>query len=269
MDERVLLLALFLAPVLAGAVLGSMGGLGRMGRPWRSALERLAAIRTALVAQAGGLVAAAVILLAGASMIVLVCWPLGELAQALEAPIDVPAFEWMQARSVPDDAWGRLSTTVTMMGDPQPMRAIVAIAAVGFAVAWRRRRWWIPPLILVTTLELEWYLQKLLAAVVDRGHPPVETGTYPSGGSARAVAIFGVIFFLILLTRPGISRRWRVVGWSIVALLAAVEGYTRFYLLKHWITDIPGGWIFGAMVLLVMMAAGSALVARRPIRRSA
>lgn len=263
MDERLVLLVVFVMPALMGGLLAWVGASRPVGHAWSGAVRRFAGIRGALAAETGRLVAAVMILFAGTTAIILVCWPLGELAQGLEGPIDVPAYEWMRARSVPDDAWGSLATALTMMGDPQPMRIFVAIAAIAFAVVWWRKGWWIPPVIIVATLEVEWYLQKLLAAVVDRGHPPGATGTYPSGGSARVVAIFGVVFFLILLTRPETSRGWRVVGWTTVALLAALEGYTRFYLLKHWITDIPAGWLFGAVLLLVMAATATALVTPR------
>jgi len=50
------------------------------------------------------------------------------------------------------------------------------------------------------------------------------------------------------------SRRAKVAAWSALAFLAAVEAYSRTYLLKHWITDVAGGLIFGTMILLVVIA---------------
>jgi membrane-associated phospholipid phosphatase len=38
-------------------------------------------------------------------------------------------------------------------------------------------------------------------------------------------------------------------------LLGALEAFTRFYLLQHWPTDLVGGWIFGELLLLVILAA--------------
>ena len=63
--------------------------------------------------------------------------------------------------------------------------------------------------------------------------------------------------YLILLTWPAISRPWRVAGFTVVALLAFIEGYTRIYLIKHWSMDVVGGWLFGTLLLLALIGAAS------------
>ena len=55
------------------------------------------------------------------------------------------------------------------------------------------------------------------------------------------------------------NRRWQVAGFSLLAFLAAVEAYSRIYLLKHWITDVFGGLIFGAGLLIIATIAFSIL----------
>jgi len=40
-----------------------------------------------------------------------------------------------------------------------------------------------------------------------------------------------------------------------LGLAAFVEGYTRIYLLKHWFTDVVGGWVYGSLLLLALPAA--------------
>ncbi len=73
---------------------------------------------------------------------------------------------------------------------------------------------WIPPLALVATYGTEKYIQTALSRVVDRGHPPTTLGTYPSGGCARLLAVWGVSLVLISLTVNGSQKLplWRHLG---------------------------------------------------------
>src|SRR5581483_10083540 len=89
----------------------------------------------------------------------------------------------------------------------------------------------------------------------DRGTANAGAGSFPSGGCARLITAYGIVFFLALVTWPSIARRWRIAGWTTLAVLAFVEGYTRLFLFKHWLTDVLGGWLFGALMLLALIAA--------------
>jgi membrane-associated phospholipid phosphatase len=42
--------------------------------------------------------------------------------------------------------------------------------------------------------------------------------------------------------------------------MATIEGYSRLYLLKHWLTDVLGGYVFGLSLLAVFVYAGRALL---------
>jgi membrane-associated phospholipid phosphatase len=116
--------------------------------------------------------------------------------------------------------------------------------------------------LILSVLLVEKYQQSMLATIVDRGHPPTTLGTYPSGGCARLISIYGVILFLVLeLTRAG--RRTRTLTWTLLWTAAFIEGYSRWYLNKHWVTDVLGGWFYGGLLLAVAVFAGRALVGRR------
>lgn len=226
---------------------------------------RLARLRADLVGELGPLPAALAIVLAGVGLMVAVCWPLGMAIARLQAQVDLPLFASAQD-ILGQDPTGWLATLsghVTKMGDLLPMALVATSASLFFAVLWRRRGWWVPALMIFGTLALEVSTQRLLAVVVDRGHPPTALGTYPSGGSARLVAVGGVIAYFVILTWPGLPARVRVLLWVVVALLGAAEGFTRIYLLQHYPADVPAGWILGALLLLTMTASASALVARR------
>ncbi|MFE9657088.1 phosphatase PAP2 family protein [Micromonospora sp. NPDC006431] len=244
------LLPAILVPWLAGRWAPAVAGSRTAGR--------LRVAVAGLTAAFGRLGAAVVVLLAGSAAVVAVCWPLGEALSRLEPHVDHPVFEYVHARRV--DGWAEVNSFVTAIGDRYPLKWVTVVAALVLAVAWRRRRWWIPLVALPLQFVVEQYTQEILKLVVDRGHPPTDLGTYPSGGCARVLMTFGTILVLAALTWR-MPRRVRVTLVTALAMLVTVEGYTRVYAEKHWLTDVVGGWIFGSlltgvMVLAVLVAAG-------------
>lgn len=255
---------LLMGVIVGGGALIAYRSPGPDARLWKLyPAKRVARLCSTLVDELGPTAAAIAIVLVGVGAMVATIWPLGALAGRLQPAVDEPLFELIRAQFSPQDPWAHINAFVTTMGDPLQTLATTLVAGAIFAVMWWRRRPWVPPLILLATLGIEWYMQMLLGSVIHRGHPPTGTGTFPSGGSARVVAIYGVIFFLMLQTWPAISSRWRVIGWTTIGVLAGIEGYSRLYLLRHWPTDVPGGWVFGALLLLTMIGAGFALVGSR------
>jgi len=190
--------------------------------------------------------------LAGFASIVILCWPLGLLAHQLEHAIDWPIFRWFQARQI--GSWSDLWWVLTNIGMPRLTQAVSAAGGIFFAIVWKLsgRRWWVPLAIFSTGYALEKYIQIILQTVVHRGHPPTTLGTYPSGGCARVIIVYGLIVTALLIWRwPG-NKFGRTVGAVVVAGVWTVQAYARLYNLEHWTTDIVGGTIFGGLGLAVM-----------------
>ena len=226
--------------------------------------HRLLAAQQGLVQALGRPLAALSILLAGVSAAVAVCWPLGRLARRLQRPVDVPLLRLVQ-NSNHHPSWTRVTEELTLMGNRPQVKIVCIVTAVVLTVLWRRRGWYIPVIVIATAFGMEKFLQQILGRVVGREHRLVATlGTYPSGGCARVIAIYGAILFLFLLILPPVSRGARIMLWSFLSLAAFMEGYTRIYLLKHWFTDVVGGWIFGALLLAVFIAATATFCSPQP-----
>ena len=252
-------LAVILAVGLAAAARpGTVASLaGWTGsRPWLHA-GRLRLARTQL-SDTVGPIGAFVLLLGGGVLVVSAAAALfGFGVAALEHPIDWWAFHLSDR--VRAHGWARVMNVVTQTGNIPETRTAGVVMSVVLAFVAGRRRWWAPGVLILSVILVEKYQQSMLATIVDRGHPPTTLGTYPSGGCARLICIYGAILFMTLeLTRAG--RRTRILTWAVLWAGAFAEGYSRWYLNKHWITDVLGGWFYGGLLLAVVVFAGRALV---------
>lgn len=207
----------------------------------------------------GRVLTALVVLLAGFGATILVSYVLGKGAQQLEGSVDRPVFTWFAQHQL-GAGWTHAWQTLTQMGSRSLTQKVTLVAAVLLAVArgrgrrGRRGRWWVPLTMLPIGYLFEKFGQRFVKLIVDRGHPPTTLGTWPSGGVARLVVVAGLVIYLGLRWR-GAGRRVWLGAWSALAFVATVEAYSRAYLQKHWLTDILGGYAYGALALLAVVAA--------------
>jgi membrane-associated phospholipid phosphatase len=227
-----------------------------IGGRWRSwPLVARARGRLGGAGRPGALAALALVLVVGVALVVLVTVTIGLLAKT--GPVvrlDRPLFDWFVGHRA-----GWLTTpmnVLTALGSYPVTTLVALVAGVGLAV-YRRRAL---PLLLLITVPVERYLQQAIASLVDSPRPPAALsigppGTFPSGGSARVVLVCGMVAWLLARQSPG----WRpaVAGWTVAALLAFAEGYSRLYLGRHWVVDVLGGWVFGVLLLGVLVAAAT------------
>ncbi len=201
-------------------------------------------------------------LVLGTAVVTALSLPIGFAAKALENPIDHPGFRFAQHR-VHGGEFTALNEKLTVLGNNGQVQLIILLAGILLAFVWGRN-WWAPTVLLLASFYLVRYSQRLLAHLVDRGHPPTTNGTFPSGGVARVLALYGLIVVFVLFLLPSLSRAWRAGVFTGLAVAAVVEAYTRWYLSKHWLTDALSGLIFGGLMLAVTAAAAAALMYRYP-----
>jgi membrane-associated phospholipid phosphatase len=212
--------------------------LGDGGRPWLVLLSAL-------------------VLVLGVAALLLVTWGIGALTKT--GPVvrlDRPVYDWFVEHRA---AW--LTAPVEWFTGIGSYTATGVISAVcGIALALRRRT--VLPLVLLLTVPLEKYLQLWSGTLVHAPRPPAASsigpvGGFPSGGSARVVLVCGMAVWLLAEQRS--SRRLVVAAWTVTALLAFAEGWSRMYLGRHWVVDVLGGWLFGALIMVVLLAAATLL----------
>ncbi|WP_338877446.1 phosphatase PAP2 family protein (plasmid) [Spirosoma sp. SC4-14] len=85
---------------------------------------------------------------------------------------------------------------------------------------------------------------------------PVEVGYYtesgysfPSGHSATAMTLYGLLGYWLVRGRRRLRSRW-LVGSCAVGLVLVV-GFSRIYLGVHFLSDVVGGYLLGACWLIV------------------
>ncbi|AJW77887.1 phosphatase PAP2 family protein [Clavibacter michiganensis] len=146
---------------------------------------------------------------------------------------------------------------------------IIAVVTMLF-LAVRRRSW--TPIILVLAAGGGSLLLTIAGKdIIDRARPdladavpPYETSpSFPSGHTLNAVAIAGILAYLLLLRQH--RRATRVLSIAVAVVFAVTIGATRVYLGHHWFTDVLAAFFLGgAWLALVITAHRLYLTARRP-----
>jgi membrane-associated phospholipid phosphatase len=244
-----------------------------VGRRWRSRSVVAAAVRQFqtqrdyLVEGLGPVGAFVVLVSAAIPPVTVACYLLGVLAQHF--PLTVLNSQL--------DAWFLDQKELTPWLSP-PVRAvntvgnwpetllISSVAALGLGLAARRRRW-LPALLIGTVVLVERCVQRTVNVTLDAQPPPGAAGLFPSGATARIIAVYGLILYLIV-RRTRLGWHLAVAGWTVITLVTFLQAYARLYLGYHWTTDIPGGVLLGAL-LLIMMVMALSVFSEWPGRRSA
>jgi membrane-associated phospholipid phosphatase len=146
---------------------------------------------------------------------------------------------------------------------------IIAVVTMLF-LAIRRRSW--TPIILVLAAGGGSLLLTIAGKdIVGRARPdladavpPYETSpSFPSGHTLNAVAIAGILAYLLLLRQH--RRATRVLSIAVAVVFAVTIGASRVYLGHHWFTDVLAAFFLsGAWLALVITAHRLYLTARRP-----
>jgi undecaprenyl-diphosphatase len=147
-----------------------------------------------------------------------------------------------------------VAKVVTWLGSS----AVILPLALAVGVALGVRREWSTLAALIAALAITYVAVPEVKAIVDRPRPPNPlTG---AGGSAypSAHATHSAIYpWLAVIVATRIAMRVRLATIALVVgfAVALIVGLTRVYLRVHFLTDVLGGWGFGAAAF-----AGSAAV---------
>jgi membrane-associated phospholipid phosphatase len=85
--------------------------------------------------------------------------------------------------------------------------------------------------------------------------PPLEIEpgySFPSGHSALSMVAYGI--FALLVVHSSLARPVKCVVITLLGALVLLVGLSRVYLGVHYPSDVLGGWLSGAAIVLLFEA---------------
>lgn len=156
-----------------------------------------------------------------------------------------------EVQKLPDPA-GDVLRLASLLGGNWRLAALTLIAVTAFLMRGHRAE-----ALLLAATQVPRVLQEGAKIVFDVPRPAagllhvreiVDTASYPSGHVVGTT----VVFVLLFLLAPRLSRRWWVV-WPLRAAcgaMIAMVPVSRMWLGVHWPSDCVGGWLFAALWLV-------------------
>jgi membrane-associated phospholipid phosphatase len=249
----------------------------QVGRRWRSRPSVAAVVRQfqtqryCLVEGLGAVGAFVVLVSAAIPPVTVACYLVGVLGKRFPVTVlNSHLNAWFLDQKALTTWLNLPIRAVNTIGNWPETLVISSVAALGLGLAARRRRW-LPALLIGTVVLVERCVQRTINVTLDAQPPPNAAGLFPSGATARIIAVYGLILYLVL-RRTRLGWRTAVAGWTVIALVTFLQAYARLYLGYHWAVDVPGGVLLGVLLLVMMLVALSVFnerPARREVRRSA
>ena len=170
-------------------------------------------------------------------------------------PGDAAILRWAQGLPFPGEG---LSHAVRAITTTQVVLASGGVMAVLLAAVGRRQE----ALILAIGLAILPLLQSGIKELVDRPRPgppwsELRAGytspSFPAGHVMSPTVLYGYLLWLAAADRAPAPWRWPLGIWSALVLVWA--GPPNVWLGVHWPSDVLGGWAWGLVLALPLMAA--------------
>jgi hypothetical protein len=179
--------------------------------------------------------------------------------------IDEPIERWTRDHQI--RTWAKVMLRFNTIGSSWTTWAATGSAGACLAMSWPRQKW-LPPSLLASVILVDKYTTKALRRHFRRLGPPTSPlGTYPAGGPERVVLFTGLIANMLWRQFSG-TERGKVLALGATGALAFNMTYCRWYLNKHWATDIMSGLVYGA-VMYAPYAVAIRAIAGPPVHKPA
>ena len=150
---------------------------------------------------------------------------------------------------------------ITMLGDWPVM---TALAAAMTAWLFLRRSWRAGLAVLAAVVAARIFVFVLKYGIQQARpfelYPDATSFAFPSGHTAIATVTLGV---LAVLVSYSMGRWGRALVFAACGIAVVAIAYSRLYLGVHWLSDVLGGFLFGAVVTAAFGVALEAIPPRR------
>jgi undecaprenyl-diphosphatase len=194
-----------------------------------------------------------------AALVALVDMTIGVFARGAFLNTDLSINKLMrELRNAPADD---IMVAITMLGD-WPVMTALGLAMTGWLFL--RRSWRAGLAVLAAIIAarifvfgLKFGIQKARPVEL---YPDAVSYAFPSGHTAIATVTLGILAVLVShsMGRWGRSLVFAICGIAVVAI-----AYSRLYLGVHWLSDVLGGFLFGAIVTAAFGVVLEAIPPRR------
>jgi membrane-associated phospholipid phosphatase len=173
---------------------------------------------------------------------------------------DIAIANWIERTST--ETGEAIFSVVSWLGAP-----VLFVLVVGVVATFAIRRDWLRAGGIAITASGGWLLNQLLKMIFHRGRPEYAaefvhraSWSFPSGHAMSSTVCYGFLLYLLLERVTNVMwRRMLMVG---AALLVLTVSASRMYLGVHYLSDVVGGFLAGAVWLMACIA-GYRLVERR------
>lgn len=132
---------------------------------------------------------------------------------------------------------------------------MVLSGAIVFCVIlwlWKRKTYIIPFLL---SLGLASFLSYIGKVIIQRPRPQqvavydISSFSFPSSHATIGLAFYGFIAYFLIRNTKNLKYKALVIFYSVVLILAI--GFSRIYLGFHFLSDVNGGYLLGALTLII------------------
>jgi len=148
---------------------------------------------------------------------------------------------------------------ITLLGKWQII-LIFTVAAILILWFWKKRFYIIPLLISITGSEIFTSIGKF---VFHRARPDVavyseNSFSFPSGHATSAIAFYGFLTYMLIRNAKSWKNKINVFFASFIIIL--LIGFSRLYLGVHYVSDVWGGYLVGAIWLIIALSLSEYLL---------
>lgn len=149
-------------------------------------------------------------------------------------------------------AWMKLLMEFfTLIGQP-PFTVGIAAAVLGYGAALEKPHYvlagWIAIGTLISVSVLKLFLRRARPATEYVKQMLFHTFSFPSGHAAGGLVSYGLAAIVIGMRWP----EFGLAAWMVAIFVSFFIGISRIYLGAHFASDVIGGWLVGALGLLLI-----------------